>query len=88
MEVGEITLGVVNYVPGADVSGAVFISVPRLRGKAAVRAMMCAEVAQVHGVMSRICGLALAKERILGAGLVSQLDDIRNRLAAIKENLS
>lgn len=79
---------VVNYVPGPDSDEAVFVSVPKLRGKAKVLSMLSSEVAMLHGLSSRVYGLALSKTAIVGADTVQQLQAVKDQLAALKADLS
>jgi hypothetical protein len=84
-DVGE---RVVEYVSNDEYDEPVFFSVPKLRGRAAVRSMMFTEIAMLHGVVSRVYGLALSKQGTLGGGVVKQLNVIKSELKGMKEDLT
>jgi hypothetical protein len=87
IEVNEITERIVNYVPTPNTDGSSFTSLPKLRSKAQVLAMLGTEISMLHGLTSRVFGLAVAKERIIGTETVQQLESIRGQLASLKEDL-
>jgi hypothetical protein len=77
---------VVNYVASGD-DDAVFVSVPKIRGKGHVQAMLLAEVAQLEGAVSRAYGLALSKSSIIGVDVSDRLKAIRDLVSALKADL-
>lgn len=83
----EITMPVVRYVASPD-DEQVFVSLARVRSVSKTSAILLTEVAQLHGGASRVYGIALSKQGIVGAGVVAELLAIREQLAAIKEQLS
>lgn len=85
--VEDVGQRVCQYVPSSDYDMPVFVSVPKLRHKSEVVAMLLAEVAQLHGVASRVYGLALSKEATVGTDTVLQLESIKNSLAGLKADL-
>jgi hypothetical protein len=88
VRVEDVGYPVVEYVSNDEYESPVFHSVPKLRGKAAIRSMMFTEIAMLHGVVSRVYGLALSKQGTLGVGLVRQLDGIKSELRGMKEDLT
>ena len=85
--VDEVTRPVVQYIALPDAEEDVFVSVPKLRGKAKTTMAMVAELSNLLGVTSRIYGMALAKQGILGTGVSDQLRVIRDKVAALKAEL-
>jgi hypothetical protein len=83
--VEDVTVPVVSYV--ASPTEDTFISVPKIRSKAQVADVMVAEVAQLHGVASRVYGIAQSKRGIVGGDVVSQLGAIVDSIAAVKDDL-
>lgn len=88
VQVEEVGERVVNYVSNGDSDDPVFVSVPKLRGKGKVVAMMLAEISMLHGIVSRVYGLALSKEGILGSGVSVRLKAIKTELRGMKDDLS
>lgn len=84
--VEDVGQRVVAYVASGD-EDAVFVSVPKIRGKNQVREMLLAEAAMLVGNASRMYGLFVAKQNIIGAGMVSQVAAIRDQAAALKAEL-
>ncbi len=84
--VEEVGVPVVAYVSSPDDDNT-FHSLPKLRSKTKVSAVLAAEVANLHGVASRVYGIALVKVGIVGEGVVVQLGAIRDQLADIKETM-
>lgn len=84
--VEDVTTPVVSYVPSPDDED-VFISVPKLRGVSRTSAVLASEVTMLHGVASRVYGIALAKQGIVGVGVVSQLGTIRDQIGILKDEL-
>lgn len=85
--VEDVTTPVVSYVSSPDDDDDTFISVPKLRGVSRTSAVMAAEITMLHGVASRVYGIALAKQGIVGAAVVSELGAIRDQLAIMKDAL-
>ena len=85
--VEDVTSPVVQYIahPAADID--MFVSVPKLRGKAQVTAMMLTEVNMLLGLASRIHGVALAKQGILGPAVAGQLASIVDLTKILKEEM-
>ena len=87
LEDTEITTPVCQYIPSPD-SEPSFVSLPKIRKQADMRNALWAELAQLHGIASRVYGIAVAKERLVGSGVVSQIRTLRDLAAAIKQELS
>ena len=85
--VEDVTTPVVSYVPSPDDDDDTFISVPKLRGVSRTSVVMVSEVTMLHGVASRVYGIALAKQGIVGEEVVSELGTIRDRLKALRDGL-
>ena len=84
--VDEVRFGVVAYVSSPD-SDATFDSLPKMRGVVKVSALLGAEVDMLCGQASRVYGIAVAKQNIVGAKTVAKLRIVRDTLAALKEEL-
>lgn len=82
----NVTTPVVRYVASAD-DDAVFLSLPRLRRSDTVSAVLSAELKMLHGLASRVYGIALSKEPIVGSAVVSELGAIRDQLGALKGSM-
>ena len=82
----EVTVPVVSYVSSGD-EEALFVSVPKLRGKNQVAEMLVAELAMLLGNVSRVKGLALAKSNIVGVGLATKLGSIQSQVEVMKSDL-
>ena len=82
-DVGE---RVVQYVPSGD-DDALFLSLPKIRSSEKTSEVVLAEVSMLLGLASRVYGIALAKQGIVGAVVVSQLGSIRDQVAEIKANM-
>ena len=87
IQVEDYGQSVCNYVPGQDLDKAVFVSLPKLRGKARVLQMLASEIAMLHGLSSRVYGIALSKQNIVGTDTVKQLQAVRGLLAGLKDDL-
>lgn len=85
--VEDVTVPVVSYVSSPDDGDDTFISVPKLRGVSRTSAVLASEVTMLHGVASRVYGIALAKQGIIGSDIVSQLGMIRDQLGTLKDDL-
>ena len=86
--VEDVTTPVVSYVPSPEGDQDTFVSTAKVRSKSNVSALLVSEVSMLHGVASRVYGIALAKQGIVGAGVVSKLRTIRGHLAELKAELS
>jgi hypothetical protein len=64
-----------------------FRSLPKIRSKAVVGSLIASEVAMLHGLASRVYGIALAKENLISADRVATLRMVRDTLAALKAEL-
>lgn len=84
--VEDVTVPVVSYVASPDDED-VFISVPKLRGVSRTSAVLASEVTMLHGVASRVYGIAFAKQGIVGSSVVSTLESIRDQLGTLKDDL-
>ena len=84
--VEDVTTPVVSYVPSPERDDT-FVSVVKLRSQSRVSIVLASEVAMLHGEASRVYGLALAKQGIVGDGVVSQLGSIRDQLGGLKDDL-
>lgn len=87
VEVEEVTTPVVNYVPATEVDMADFVSLPKVRAKGKVSAVLLAEVHQLVGIASRAHGIALSKLNIVGAKVVAKLRSIRDQAEEIEAML-
>ena len=83
----EVSTPVVQYVPCAD-DETVFLSLPKVRSTSKMADVMSGEIKMLHGLASRVYGIALSKQNIVGKSVVSELGEIRDRLAALKESMS
>jgi hypothetical protein len=82
----DITTPVVQYVPSGD-DETVFLSLPKIRSSSKVSLVLSAELRMLHGLASRVYGIALSKQNIVGTSVVSELEAIKNQLAALKESM-
>lgn len=82
----DVTTPVVQYVPCGD-DETVFLSLPKIRSSSKTSAVLSAELKMLHGLASRVYGIALAKQNIVGTSVVSELEAIKNQLAALKESM-
>lgn len=82
----EMTSPVVRYVPCSD-DETVFLSLPKVRSATKTNTILTAELRMLHGLASRVCGIAAAKQDIVGAAVVAELISIRNQVCAVKESL-
>ena len=82
----ELTASTVRYVE-SPTEGGMFASIPKLRGVQNTSAVMAAELAMLHGVASRVYGIALAKQGIIGAEVVAELQSIRDQIGALKDSV-
>jgi len=80
----DATERVVRYVPSPDPKRP-FNSLPEMKSENQAVATLAAEVAMLHGLASRVYGIALAKEGMVGASRVLRLREIRDRLAVLNE---
>ncbi len=84
--VDDVTERVVQYVPN-DGDEHQFRSLPRVRSKVVAGDLMTSEVAMLHGLASRVYGIALAKENLVGDDCVATLRTVRDMLAVLKTEL-
>lgn len=82
----DVTTPVVRYVPCGD-DDTTFLSLPKLRSSSTVSAVLSAELKMLHGLSARVYGIALAKQNIVGAGVVGELGLIRDQLGVLKESM-
>lgn len=75
------------YVPSGD-EDATFVSLPKMRSKSQSVSVVLAEVSMLLGNASRAYGIALAKTNVVGADVVSKLMEIRDQVAALKEQIA
>ncbi len=85
--VDDATESVVQYVPNDDGEEPQFRSLPKVRSKSVVGSLIASEVAMLHGLASRVYGIALAKENLIGADRVATLRTVRDLLAELKAEL-
>ena len=81
----EVSTPVVSYVSSPDADDDTFTSVPHVRSKSKVSAVLAREVTMLHGVAARVYGIALAKQGIVGAEVVDELCSVRDQLAVIRD---
>ncbi len=84
--VDDATESVVQYVPN-DGDDHQFRSLPKVRSKVVAGDLISNEVAMLHGLASRVYGIALAKENLIGVDCVATLRMVRDTLAALKTEL-
>jgi hypothetical protein len=84
--VEDVGTPVVQYVPSGD-EDSVFVSLPKMRSKSDTNALIVSEIAALNGLASRVYGIVLAKQAIVGTSVVSQLRLIRDRIAAVQAEL-
>lgn len=82
----DITTPVVRYVPCSD-DDATFISLPKIRSSSTVSAVLSAEMRMLHGLASRVYGIALSKQAIVGPAFVAELGSIKNQLHVLKVSM-
>mgnify|MGYP006899666155 CR=1 FL=1 len=82
----DVTTPVVQYVPCSDDSS-VFLSLPRIRSSSKTSAILTAELRMLHGLASRVYGIALSKQNIVGSAVVAELGSIRDQLGVLKGSM-
>lgn len=82
----DVTTAVVQYVPCGD-DDAVFLSLPKIRSSSTTSAVLSAELRMFHGLASRVYGIALSKQNIVGSAVVSELGAIRDMIGALKDSM-
>lgn len=82
----DITTPVVSYVSCGDDTG-LFLSLPKIRSSLKVSLVLATEVKMLHGMASRVYGIALSKQSIVGADVVAQLESIQTQLATMKATM-
>ena len=85
--VDDVTESVVQYVPNDDDEENQFQSLPKVRSKACVGSLITSEVAMLCGMASRVYGIALAKQGVIGDEKVATLRMIRDTLTELKAEL-
>ena len=86
VQVDDVTTPVVQYVSSND-EESVFVSLPKIRSKGKMSAVLLAELRMLHGSASRVYGIALAKQAIVGEDVSAQLGVIRDQLAELKAGM-
>jgi hypothetical protein len=89
VQYADATESVVMYVPSSGEEHK-HRSLPKIRSKDEAREMMLVEVRQLHGVASRVYGIAIAKKGTVGSNgnqIVSALSGIRDAVADVKAML-
>ena len=85
----EVTESVVMYVPDIGEEHK-HRSLPKIRSKEEAREVILVEVRQLHGIASRVYGIAIAKKGTVGSDgdqIVSALSGIRDAVAEVKAML-
>lgn len=82
----QVTTPVVQYVSGGD-DDTTFLSLPRIRSSSKVSSVLSTELKMLHGLASRVYGIALSKQAIVGSGVVSELGLIRDQLGVLKSSM-
>lgn len=85
--VEDVTVSVVRYIPSPDADDPVFLSLPKIRGKAKTVAALLAEINMLLGLASRIRGIALAKSGIVSGEVAAQLGVICDQIEGLKSEL-
>lgn len=85
--VDDVTESVVRYVPNDDSEEPQFRSLPKVRSQAVAGSLIASEVSMLHGLASRVYGVALAKENLIGVDCVATLRTVRDTLAELKAEL-
>lgn len=83
----EITESVVRYVASPNPEEPVFVSLSKVRSVTKVSAVMAAEINMLHGLAARVYGIALAKQGMVGDGIVAKLGVIRDTLLELKTEM-
>ncbi len=86
VKVEEVTTPVVKYVATND-EECLFVSLPGIRGKKDVKGMLLYELKALHGIASRVHGMALSKSNIIGPEVATGLDSIRSQLQGLMDGL-
>jgi hypothetical protein len=82
----DVTESVVHYVPSVD-DDPLFVSLPKLKGKKKTKAAMLTELNMLLGLVSRIRGIALAKQNIIGGNVASEMSVISDMVKALKAEM-
>jgi hypothetical protein len=85
--VDDVTESVVQYVPNDDDDDHQFRSLPKVRSKSVAGSLLASEVAMLHGLASRVFGIAMAKHGLIGDDKVATLRMVRDTLAELKVEL-
>ena len=82
----DVTSPVVQYV-ASNTEEAVFVSLPKMRGKAAVRETMQGELDMLLGNVGRVRGIATSKQNILGRKVLSTLNTVYALVEGLRDDL-
>jgi hypothetical protein len=82
------TIKVAAFVALPDCEEDLFTSLTKIRSVTTVSHVLIAEINQLHGLAARVYGIALAKQAMVDASVVSRLSVIHGTLAAIKEEMA
>jgi hypothetical protein len=88
VQVEEVGSRVATYVPSPDDEDTTFHSLQKMRSKTRTARVLVAEVNMLHGLASRVYGIALAKQGMVGDETVSEIRLIRDQVAEVKAKLS
>ena len=86
--VEDVTERVVQYIESPDEDDSTFLSLSKVRSASKTSAVMASELASLHGLASRVHGIAISKVNIVGTGVVARLKSICGELAALKKDLN
>jgi len=84
--VEDATEPVVRYVPDAGSDKDVFASLPKMRSVTKVSNVLAAEITMLHGVASRVYGIAIAKQGMVDNSVVVALRMVRDTVAGLVED--
>jgi len=82
--VEDVTEPVVRYVPDADED--VFASLPKMRSATKVSNVLAAEIQMLHGVASRVYGIAISKQGMVDNSVLVALRMVRDTVAGLVED--
>lgn len=82
----DVTSPVVQYV-ASNSEESVFLSLPKMKGKAAVRETMQVELDSLLGNVARVRGIANSKQNILGRKVISTLNTIYSLVEGLRDDL-
>ncbi len=84
VQVEDVGERVVSYVPSPKSEEKTFANLRKERSTTKVSHILRAEIEMLHGLASRVYGIALAKSGMVDGGLVASLGAIRDQLAVLK----